>query len=137
MVLKTGNLNPLGDLYSVAPVDYSGISTINGWVAAGLFKEILVKKLGKTVFVSFYIDGTSNDTIANFTLPYALNTSLMSNNVIGGLCWQTYNAGSAADVPAAYQLSGNTVTLFKTPSHAAWTASGEKVVSGQFWYETS
>ena len=137
MVLKTGNLNPLGELDTVAPYDFSGTSTVNGWSASGLTKYILIKKIGKTVFVTFYIDGTSNDTIVNFTLPYALNNLITANYMIGGLCWQTYNAGVAADVPAAWQLSGSIITIFKTPSHAAWTATGEKVVSGQFWYETS
>lgn len=121
-----------GDVYTTAWTDYSASSSIVGWTTYENAKKIFYKKLGKLVFVQFYIDGTSNSTSTTFTLPVAMNGSVGINfmcRVKDNGSWGT-NPGLLAMSP-----SGTTVTLYKDMSAAAWTASGEKGIYGEFFYE--
>jgi hypothetical protein len=110
--------------------DYFASSTIVGW-SAGKTGTIYTKKIGKTVFVRYLIDGTSDNATTTFTVPYVSSVSC-------------YFAGFAIDnggtkVAAANQTSGSSdvVTLKKDPAGGAFTASGAKQVTGQFFYESA
>ncbi len=132
--LETGLLNGLShDLFTVAWTDYSGTSTVTGWTSFTT-KVIRYKKVGKLVFVEFTLDGTSNATSASFTLPYATASSPATTSFAIGL---TIDNGSAATTSGRGDMATLTCTL--TPNNAGgnWTASGQKLVRGQFFYEAS
>jgi hypothetical protein len=127
-----------GDVYTNGWSDYSASSTINGW-SSFTTKQIYYKKIGKLVFVSFYISGTSNTTGASFTVPYAAvsNTSyfpmLISCFVIDNGINQAYPG--LADLGAG--SSQVNITKDMTGGATPFTASGTKQLIGQFWYQTN
>lgn len=115
--------------------DSFGYSTIVGW-AAGKTGTIYTKKIGKTVFVKFIINGTSNGAVSSMTLPYA-SASTSSFYGAGGY---GIDNGSALTTPFGIEMSvsTSTVTFHKTMAMAnGWTASAEKSCWGNFWYESA
>jgi len=130
------NVSIGGDAYTVAWTDYFASSTKSGW-AASPTGVINYKKVGKLVFVSFYITGTSDNTHATFTLPYAIANSTTSFNTIIEAQDNGVNAMGYCRVNPG--VSTTTVYCYKgtdTPL-GAWTNSGTKYVVGSFWYEAT
>ena len=126
-------LTATGNIYTAAWADYSTTSTIVGWAATPSAK-IYTKKIGKTVFVSYLITGTSNATGASFTVPYT-----SSNTVDTMVCNRPINNGTETNIPGLTILGKNVtlVTLYLEidDESYSWTASGTKTVWGQFFYE--
>jgi hypothetical protein len=115
-------------------MDYSAISTVTGWSSLDI-KKIFYKKIGRIAFVSFRLSGPSNSSSVEFTLPYALR------NVSGYLLRspvQNADNGVLLTSPgvAAMTPSLNSVVVYKDYATGAWTNSGTKTVTGNFWYET-
>lgn len=109
-------------------VDYSASSLILGWSTI-LSKQIKYRYLNlDTVFVSFLIQGTSNATVANFTLPFTIQEPVYTPL---GL---TENNGSILTSPGQISSIGglSVVSLYKDLAQASWTNSGTKAVAGQF-----
>jgi hypothetical protein len=115
--------------------DYFSSSTIVGW-AAGKTGNIYTKKIGKTIFVSFVITGTSDATTASFTLPY---TSEATCGYGGGSLIYAVDAGAAVTTATKADLDKNTstVNLRKDMASGGWTNSGTKTVKGIFFYESA
>jgi hypothetical protein len=113
--------------------DYSATSTIVGW-ASFTDKQIYTKKIGNTVFVSFRIEGTSNETSTSFTLPYTSSNTVRING-----CAVTADAGAFTTTGGRIYFDGNstTVTLSKDMAGAAWTNSGTKIIVGQLFYDVA
>ena len=109
-------------------IDYSSTSTIVGW---GSFttKVLKYKKVGTVVFVVYALLGVSNSTSTTFTLPFASVTD------VEGMCNVVDNSG--AGHLGISSVSGSIVTVFPTPDTVFWTASNNKVVRGQFFYEVA
>lgn len=128
-----GDLKINGDINTVPWTDYGAISTIVGFSTST--QNIWYKKIGKMVWVIYYIDGTSDATNLTFTLPFiAINsTNARIYTVSKGI-----DNGSGLTAPAMAELKNNTnlVTVFKDWNALAWTASGNKQVRGEFFYET-
>ena len=97
---------------SVAWTDYSATSTIVGWTSYTT-KEIWYKKIGKIVFVTFHIAGTSDDTVANFTVPFSNNADVRVNVVIRGLDDGSYNASTLCELP----VSASQVNIYLSLIH--------------------
>lgn len=116
---------------AVAWSDYSVTSTVTGWSSFST-KNIYTKKIGTTVFVEFFINGTSNDTVSSFTLPYTAG-----GQNFGGAMITAYNASSLLTTATRCYLAGSTVTCYSNMGSGAWTGSGTKLVHGQFWYEAT
>jgi len=95
-------------------------------------KGIYTKKIGKTVFVAFNINGTSDTTTITFTLPYT-NASEVSSG--GALTYAIDNSAELSTVGRASMGDGTTTVNVSKLYSAAWTASGQKVAMGQFSYE--
>ncbi len=128
----SNNIIGSGDIYSVAWVDYSASSTVVGW-SSFTTKQIYYKKIGKMVFVTVDLRGTSNATNVSFTLPY-------TNNIVPVYAWvDTLDNGSGVSTSGKIYLAASsaTVVVFKNPLGDAWTASGSKMAIGQFWYEVT
>lgn len=113
--------------------DYSGTSTIVGW-SSFTVQDISYKKIGKTVFVRFRLEGTSNATTASFTVPV---NPVAGNNYRG--CAYTVDNGTPTSTGGVFVLleSVTRVDIYKDMASTAWTNSGDKTAEGQFWYEAA
>lgn len=111
--------------------DYSATSTISNW-SSYTNKNLYYKKIGKSVFVSFYIAGVSNGTSASFTLPYV---SAILDIVVP---IATVNNG-AEEYTGIMQLTttSSTAICYRDLTGTLWTDSGNKTIAGQFFYDTT
>ena len=122
------------DVYNVPWTDFSGTS-VTGWLSF-TNKLIYYKKVGKLVYVTFLLDGTSNANNANFTLPFAANASTHAYQVlIRAMNSGTYqisflNINSGASVVSFHKDVTSDVST-------SWATSGNKKVMGEFWYEAA
>lgn len=114
--------------YSNDWMDYSGTSTIVGW-SSFTNKVLKYRVIGKQVFVTWFLSGTSNSTSVTFTLPQTIASSCanmgygIDNGVASGV---GYIVGGATT---------STITQFKTDLSGSWTASGTKRAAGQIFFE--
>ena len=126
-------------LGEVVWTDYAASSTIVGWSSfTSGRKWIYTHKIGTLVFVSFHLEGTSNDTVVTFTLPYA--SSNTSFQYIGGAALSLTYDNTLGKTPAGKAVlppNSSTVTCYSDGYNGAWTASGTKIVTGTFWYEAA
>jgi hypothetical protein len=115
--------------------NYSGTSTVVGWSSYNT-KLIFYKKVGTTVFVQFYIEGTSNSTAVSFTLPYRMtsSTSLPMFATVRGSDQGVTNTDPAC---ALMNNGAKIVNVYQTYAGGGWTNSGTKIVNGEFFYHTS
>lgn len=117
--------------------DYSATSTIHGWGAytAGR-KQIWYADGGTTVFVIFHIEGTSNDTIVDFTLPFSCKSINAAFSRSGALGFAQDNTVTLT-APGRFTLDNNSalVTCYANSGTGAWTNSGTKIVEGLFSYD--
>ena len=113
-------------------IDYSATSTIVGW-SSFTVKIIRYRIIGKQIFVQYQLQGTSISSTTTFTLP---NTSInievnqnnltVDNSVVSlGLLQITSNSNIVSFAKWT-AINSNTSTF---------TASGTKMVKGQFFYE--
>jgi nitrogen fixation protein len=118
----------LGDL-----IDYSTTSTVVGW-SSFTNKQIYYRKIGKQIFCNFLLAGTSNSTDVTFTLPDSNNANVTAQT----LSVQIVNNGAISNTPGRVitNLSSNVVTVNRDRSQTAFTNTGTKTVSGQFFYFT-
>ena len=136
MVFTTSGLPVLNldtDLYTNAWADYSGTSTIVGWVSISS-DGIYTKKLGKFVSVQFNISGTSNSTSTTFTVPYSASSSPSSQFF---MCLSKDNGGSLTSSYGLISANGAIVTIYPSASGTNWTASGTKSIYGSFTYQSA
>ena len=114
--------------YDSGWVDYSATSTIVGW-SSFTNKVLKYRVIGKQVFVTWFLAGTSNSTSVTFTLPQTIASSCanmgygIDNGVASGV---GYIVGGATT---------STITQHKTDLSGSWTASGSKRASGQIFFE--
>jgi hypothetical protein len=120
------------DIFSVAWTDYFSTSTKVGW-AAGLTGNIYYKKIGKLVFINFFINGTSNANNATFTLPYTNSAGRVDSSL--GVT-KNNGAGVTNSVQQVY-LAANAATVVCNfnGDESGWATSNGKLVGGQFFYQ--
>jgi hypothetical protein len=128
-----GTITGTFDIYNVDWTDYSASSTIAGW-SSFTKKKIYYRKLGKLVFVSYYIAGTSNSTGASFTVPYTSSAGTDFETIFAG-----YGSDATAEtITYGYLVSNSSaVSLFPSPSDLVWSSTGTKIIQGQFWYASA
>ena len=128
-----GDLAVTGDMSTVQWTTYGGTSTIVGWTS-NTSTLINYKKVGNLVFVQFYIDGVSDATNVTFTLPF---TQISTNGIELKVAIQVGDNSSPSTTSGLLTLSPNsaTVSCFLDMAGATWTASNNKRVQGQFWYQ--
>jgi hypothetical protein len=109
--------------------DYSSTATITGWGSYS-YKSIWYKEKDGLVYVSFWLQGASNSANASFSLPYQVGIGNDRFEVVIG------HDNGGANVPARVDISGlaTSVPIYRTLDGASWTASGDKFISGSFWY---
>lgn len=118
-----------GDVTSQGWTDYSSSSTVIGW-SSYTTKSIEYKRVGNLIFVSFNINGTSDSTAASFTVPQPCKM-LASGVPIKGI-----DSGSPTTAYISQTVGSRTVNAYPTYTYlSSWTASGDKQITGRFWYE--
>jgi hypothetical protein len=111
--------------------DYSAVSTIVGW-SSFTVKKIFYKKVGKTVFVQFDLEGTSDSVVTSFTLP----TAAKADGMILQIPTYGQDTGTALCTRLGVLLNGGaTYTVYPTAAGGNWTASGTKTIHGEFFYQ--
>jgi hypothetical protein len=113
--------------------NYFSTSTVVGWGSYIGTNFIYTKKIGSTVFVNFYIYGNSNSAEVTFTLPYTNHAV----SEVNAQCGYSADASGAATGVYVLRPSEAKVTCYKGSTLASWTASGTKLVTGQFFYEVA
>ncbi len=109
-------------------IDYSATSTIVGW-SSFTTKLIRYRIIGKQMFVSFVIEGTSNSTTTTFTLPQ------QNKNIPQFQYIYAANNGAFASNSYLYCIANSqTITLYQNNS-TTWAVSGSKQIYGQFFIE--
>lgn len=133
--LKTDDaFTAVGDIYTAAWTDYTATSTVIGWTEPLTIKQIRYKKVGKLVFVAYYLTGTSNSTTTTFSLPYTNASGFTVQNAQA----YTENNGTTEAVGVAYLPNGSTtVNLRRNPGSVLYGNANGKSAAGQFWYEAS
>jgi len=108
-------------------VDYSATSTVVGWSSFTL-KIIRYRVIGKMVFVSVNLSGPSNSATTSFTLPFQ-NKNIESLNM-------GYAINNGVTVIGSFDVVANSSTCNLYQNYGStWTASGTKLLYGQFFYE--
>lgn len=115
-------------LYDSGWIDYSATSTVVGWSSLPT-KKIRYRIIGKQMFVSFNLQGTSNSATTTFTLP---NNNINIDQSVNGM--YAANNGSPIRGMAYISAASNLVTLYQNEL-STWTASGTKYMYGQFFIE--
>ncbi len=136
IIVSSGSTTPIITLnLETAWADYSATSTIVGWTSFTQ-KIVLVKKIGKVVFVCFYLAGTSNSTACTLTLADVSYNTALAGSVFGSPLTTASDSGSALTVASKAQIStsSNTITIYKDMNNGSWSATGVKIVQGQLWY---
>lgn len=112
-------------------VSYGSSSTITGWSSKSAF--IYYKIIDKLCVVIFNISGTSNSVNVSFTLPDSL-ISTGYDLYVGGII--IYDNGAYLDHMGSIGITSgySTVNVYPTVDGGAFTASGTKMVKGQFFY---
>ena len=121
------------DIYTVAWTDYGATSTVVGWSGTPT-KNIYYKKVGNLVFVNFYISGTSDDTMATFTLPYT-SVNDTSARVYTSIRFKDNNVQSTVSGQMYLAPNSATAALYTDWAAEVWTPANTKEVMGQFWFE--
>lgn len=131
----SGNEFVKGDIYTVALTNYSSSLSTTGWFVFTR-KEFYYKKVGKMVFVNFYLVG-ANDTGCNtttLTLPYAVAAPLSF-----ALSRCTNDSTDVNGGGFGMCDSGSTLELYWNEDKDAWGVSSlaTRKVAGQFFYFTN
>ncbi len=92
--------------------------------------------VGKLVFITYYISGTSNSGGLEFNLPSGLPSKANNALAVESLTSLIINNGVA--IPQGYRAYTDPVSnASKVIVQYSFTASGTKAVRGQFFYETT
>jgi hypothetical protein len=119
-----------GDIYTNAWADYSASSTIAG-IGSLSGKYIYYKKVGKTVFVTFYLAGISNALTITFTVPYAAasNPAYIQQPII------THTNSATPAIGQANMTSGSATVTCESSIGGNFT-NGASDLIGNFWYQS-
>jgi hypothetical protein len=119
--------------------DWSGSASPVGFSATA-FVEVYYKKIGKSVFMQFLIDGTSNASATSFTLPFAA-TLPSSGSPYGtiwtGICGISFTSGAWQNGLLFKITAATTVGFDATPQGNGFDPAGQKILQGQFHYQTT
>jgi hypothetical protein len=121
------------DIYSSDWTDWSSSFTVGGF-SSTTSKQLYYKKIGKLIFINFYVSGTSNSSSG-------ANNYIMLPAVAKGNTYEPIKVmdnGSYLTTPGLISISGSTQQGYITKDYASgtFTASGTKTWFGNFSYVT-
>jgi hypothetical protein len=121
------------DVYTEGWTDWSSSVSLTGFSATSN-NNVFYKRIGKFIFLTFKIDGTSNSTSTSMTLPFtrasdgfALDFPISSYN----------NAVAVAGGMGQIASGGSSISFFRDSTGTSWTNSGAKGVYGQIVYQSA
>lgn len=119
------------DYFTASYQDYSASSTVTGW-SSFTTKLIYYKKMGNNVRMWVNLSGTSNATTVSFTLPYTTHNSVQ---VITFCAAADNGANQATSGYLTINPNSATANVYKDAAITAWTNSGTKSVTGEFFFQ--
>lgn len=126
------DIRTTGDIFSEEYQSYS--PTFVGWssISAAYARY---KKVGKLVFVEFYINGTGDANTPTMTLPTYSGGNRGFQIYAPVRCQNgpTNNVFGIAGIPN----SGNIVTFYSTAAGGGWSAGVARQINGHFWYDAN
>ena len=128
-----GSINAALDIYTVQLTDFSSASSPTGWSSFNN-KFVYYKKLGKTVYVWFYIDGTGSGTGASFSLPF--NSSAIMYGNIALICGIVTNDNGSIYTSVG-GVSQTAFTIQKDLNNDSFTNGTYRLCQGYFFYEAA
>jgi hypothetical protein len=113
--------------------DYSGTTVVVGFSIETI--KVYYKSFPEYCLVHFNISGTSDDNVFTFTLPLGL---ISKNTIDTAFCVAncTDNSSIGGSGFGNLQKASTTVVLYYATWGGAWTASGAKAATGNFWFPT-
>lgn len=132
------NLPDIYNQYYINPftlptwIDYSTTSTVVGWSGTPN-KNIWYKIVGNTVYCRFKIFGTSNSSVATFTLPSVASASMPSLYVP----IRVQNQGTFANGNGVILItpSSGTFQCYSLNNLTVFQSSNSKSIEGEFFYQ--
>jgi hypothetical protein len=113
--------------------DYSGTTVVVGFSLETI--KVYYKSFPEYCLVHFEISGTSDADVFTFTLPPGL---ISKNTVDTAFC--VANCADNSSIGGSgfgnLQKASTTVVLYYATWGGAWTASGAKAATGNFWFPT-
>src|SRR3990167_5813607 len=94
-------------------IDYTATSTVVGFADFSVEKDIRYLKIGKLLIVNFALGGTSNSTLASFTIPYTTIT-LTTNASFGQISPGVDNGIAAPNCMTGNFGNSNIVLMYPT-----------------------
>ena len=114
---------PVWTAWTPTPTGWSGTPTLD-------CRRLVI---GEGVWFRVYASGTSNLTTATLTLPFT------AANVFGwgGACNYVLDAGTAPATPARWTIDygSGSIVFYKTFAGAGWTASGNKLIMANGFFQ--
>jgi len=122
------NVTALQSMFEVW-IDYSAISTIVGW-SAFTNKKLEYKLIDDIMFVSVFIEGTSDDITVSFSLPNNANDSwdIKCLHCKDNSLWRAVNG------TLTITASSNIINCFLDGDYSTWADSNTKSIQGQFFF---
>lgn len=115
-------------------IDFLSTSSSLGWTSLSSDSYISYRYLNlDTIWVSYYLSGTSTSTAASFELPTLAATAVYCPT---GLAVDN-SVTLAAPGQVVVAANSNLVNLYSDLAGAGWTASGTKTIAGQFIYRSA
>ena len=132
------NLPAVNNLYHIEPVeqmpwiDYSATSIIVGF-SSFTSKSVRYRIDGNTVYFQVSLAGVSNTTSLTFSMPFAMKSGIA--NIVVPCRIENNSAVSASPGIARLTAGANVITCFRTMTSLGWTASGDKSVNVEGFFE--
>lgn len=134
VTVNAGNLYVgAGDIYSSTWTDISSTTTLVGWSSTTV-KSIWHVRVGKLNFISFRVEGTSNSTATNFTLPSTPINSVTNGDFGTVMSYAVDNGSALSTASKILPYTDGKAYAYSDMASSGWTASGTKKISGNFWY---
>lgn len=127
------NLSAVTDIFTVPFTDYSSTSSTSGWSVLTT-KKIFYKKLGKTIIVTYNLQGTSNSGVGTFSLPYTASNNL---NFFNSCVVEDNGKAQTSSGYAIIDLNTSILRSYKDGANTTFTSSGEKSINGFIIFETN
>jgi hypothetical protein len=124
-----------GDAYTDVFQNWSSSANPVGWVATPTV-VISYKKIGKTVFVYYYISGISNSGGSSFTLPYTCAVPIPGSSSLyfPGL----YSTAAVTMAAGTCNIANGSMTCtLGAVNNTSFPTTLAKSVQGEFFYETN
>lgn len=128
-----GSATVAGDIYTVSYFDWFPQCNAVGWNSYLSIHNVYVKKIGKTVFIDYEIQGLSSSTTAYFSLPYNVNSNFLNISYPSFNYWNIGPSIGLTYFPSQNIVAFNPALSFTSQTWNAGNAA--KIIYGTLIYE--